>query len=172
MRSLLFVIPCLALVLVPARADDVKKDPAEVRAKYRKQSADVLKIVEPVKVSEVFSYKDGGTIGIELTDAKDKKHLFCLDGRFLPTKEHPNEKGTRNLFMNATHPTRQDAKMVEMRGPEESALYGVMLRWADKHPQKGALYNDRLNLDVDRKEFGNLEQIRVFFLKLDSRFTR
>ena len=60
--------------------------------------------------------------------------------------------------------------MVEMRGPEESALYGVMLRWADKHAQKDALYNDKIELS--QKDHGNLVQIRGFFLKLDARFTR
>jgi hypothetical protein len=168
MRKLLVGIPCVLLALVAGRADDVKDDPvAQTRAKYAKQSAEVLKITEPVKVSDVFYYKDGGTIGIELTDAKDKKHLFCLDGRL---SENPKGKGTRNLFVGATYPTRDGAKMVDIRGPEESALYGVMLRWANKHPQRDALYNDKI--DLTRKEFGNLWEIRAFFLKLDARFVQ
>jgi hypothetical protein len=171
MTRLLLGIPCLFLALMTGRADGVKKDPvAETRAKYAKQSAEVLKIVEPVKVSNVFYWKDGGSIGIELTDAKDKKHLFCLDGRFLPSKEQPNEKGTRNLYIGANHPTRKDAKKVEMRGPEESALYGVMLRWANKHPHREAIFNEKL--DLNQKDHGNLWEIRAFFLKLDARFTQ
>ncbi len=171
MNSLLLGIAWLFLALMPAWADEPQKDPAaEIRAKYAKQSAEVLKIVEPVKVSDVFYWKDGGSIGIELTDAKGNKHAFCLDGRFLPTKEQPNEKGTRNLFVGATHPTHKGAKKVEMRGLEESALYGVMLRWADKHPQRDALYNEKV--DLNAKEFGNLWEIRAFFLRLDARFVK
>ena len=118
----------------------------------------------------MFYYKDGGTIGVEITDAKNKKHLFCLDGRFLATKDEPNEKGTRNLYLGVTHPTQAGAKKVDMRGPEEAALYGVMLRWANAHPHRDALYNEKI--DVNRKEFGNLWEIRGFFLRLDARFVQ
>src|SRR5262249_3702022 len=133
-------------------------------AKFAKQSADALKIAEPVQVSEVFYYKDGGTIGIVLTDAKGVMHSFCLDGR----KEAG--KSTGNLFVGATYPNRKGAKMVDARGAEESPLYGVMLRWANKHPQRDALYNEKS--DLNAKEFGNLWEIRAFFLRLDARFVR
>jgi hypothetical protein len=162
MKKMLLGIAWLGFAIGPTSANDDQKDPvAETRAKYVKQSAEVLDIVEPIKVSEVFYYKDGGTIGIEITDAKDKKHLFCVDGR---------EKGTRNLYLGATYPTRAGAKKVDIRGPEESALYGVMLRWANKHPNQEALYNEKI--DLDHKDFGNLWQIRAFFLRLDARFVQ
>jgi len=140
----------------------------ETRARYAKLSADVLKIVEPVKVLDVAYWKDGGSIGLVLSDANGREHAFCLDGRSLPTKEHPDEQGTRNLFLGATHPTRKGAKAVARRGPEESALYGVMLRWANKHPQRVALYNEKTGLSPN--EIGNLWEIRQFFLRLDRRF--
>ncbi len=171
MKMILFALACLGFVSVSTSANDVQKDPvAETRAKYVMHSAQVLNIAEPIKVSQVFYYKDGGTIGIEITDAKENKHLFCLDGRFLPTKEQPNEMGTRNLYLGATHPTKSGAKKVEVRGSEESALYGVMLRWANKHPHRDALYNEKM--DLNRKDFGNLWEIRSFFLKLDARFVQ
>ena len=157
------------LAAVPA--DEAKPEPrTAIRARYAKQSAAVLKIDEPVKVSKAFYWKDGGSIGILLTDAKGKEHAFCLDGRPLPSKEHPNEQGTRNLFVGATHPTKPGAKMVDVRGPEESALYSIMLRWADKHPQRAALYDEKNPLD--QKEFGDLWEIRRFFLRLDARFMK
>lgn len=171
MKKMLLGLACLGLAIMPASANDAKTDPmAAIRAKYVKQSGEVLNIVEPIKVSEVFYYKDGGTIGIEITDAKGKKHLFCLDGRSLPTKEEPNAKGTRNLYLGATYPTKSGARKVDLRGPEESALYGVMLRWADKHPQREALYNEKI--DLNPKDFGNLWEIRAFFLRLDARFVQ
>lgn len=167
MKRLLIALAGCFLVLVGGRAEEAteKKDPvAEKRAKYARHSAEVLKIVEPVKVTDVFYYKDGGTIGIELTDAKNKKHLFCLDGGGLD--------GTRprNLHIGVSYPGRPGGKMVEWCGPEESALYGVMLRWANNHPQKVALF-DR-DFDLNYNEFGNLWEIRAFLLKLDSRFAR
>ena len=163
--SLMLVVTFFFAALMSGRTEPAKGDPvAETRAKYAKQSAKVLKIVEPIKVSNVYYWKDGGSLGIELTDAKGKKHLFCLDGRNL------KGSGTRNLFVGDIYPSRPGAKMVEIRGPEESALYGVMLRWADKHPKREALYNGKINLN--QKEDGNLWEVREFFLRLDARFTR
>ena len=55
------------VLLAGGNATDVKKDPrASARAQYAKHSADALQIVEPVKISRVFYWKDGGTVGIEL----------------------------------------------------------------------------------------------------------
>jgi hypothetical protein len=158
----------ILLLLPTVWADGVKTDKAtETRAKYAKESSDALKIAEPIRVTAVHQFKDGGTIGIELTDAKDRKHEFCLDGRSL---EDANRKGTRNLFVGAVYPTRPGARNVEVRGPEESAFYGVMLRWANKHPQREALYNEKIVLNT--KEFGDLWEVRTFFLKLDARFVQ
>ena len=148
MRSLSLSITCFSFVLMAVLGCDGNADPvARIRAKYIKQSADVLKIADPVRIAQTFAWKDGGSIGIELIDAKDTKHLFCMDGRFLPTKESPDEKGTRNLFIGAIHPTKPGAKMVEFRGPEESALYGVMLRIVNKHPEREVL----LAKEIDEK---------------------
>src|SRR5437016_1017764 len=173
MKYLLILVVCLCLGFGWTPADEAKKETAaETRARYAKQSAEVLKIAEPVEVSKVYYWKDGGSIGIELTDAKKAKHLFCLDGRMLPSKDRPNDKevGTRNLFIGATYPTGKEAKKVELRGPEESALYGVMLRWANKHPKRATLFD--ASIDLNRKEDGNLWEIRAFLLKLDARFTQ
>jgi hypothetical protein len=163
MKRVLLAIPCLFLALAIGRTEPAKGDRvAETRTKYAKQPADALKIAEPVKVSNVFYWKDGGSIGIELTDAKERKHLFCLDGR------NEKEGGTRNLYVGADYPTKTGAAKASVL--EESALYGVMLRWADKHPKREALYNEKLDLNL--KENGNLWEIRAFFLRLDGRFTR
>ena len=161
MRMMLLAIVCFVLALTTGRADEAKKETAtDIRARYAKRSAEILKIVEPVKVSNVYYWKDGGSLGIELTDAKEKKHLFALDGRL--------KGGPRNLYIGATYPGGQGSKMVEVFGPEESALYGVMLRWANKHPQREALYDGKI--DLSGAEHGNLWEVRAFFLRLDQRF--
>ena len=41
--------------------------------------------------------------------------------------------------------------MVEFRGPEESALYGVLLRMIDKHKEKDAI----LTMEIDQKVWGD-----------------
>jgi hypothetical protein len=161
-----------------ATADDVKKDPrASARAKYAKHSADALKIVEPVKITRVFYFKDGGTAGIELTDAKDMKHPFCLyppGGAGLPQKDK-QPKIIPNLFIGATHPTQAGAKMVALGGPEESALYGVLLRVIDKHKEKDAILTKEIdqNLWDTRKLWGaDLFETHAFFHRLEGHFLK
>ena len=139
MKFLLSAVACGFALLAGGQAADVQKDPrVSARAKYAKHSADALQIVEPVKMSRVFYWKDGGTVGIELTDAKDKKHAFSLyspGGAGLPEKDK-KPKIILNLFIGAAHPGHQGAKMVDFGGPEESALYGVLLRAIDKHKEQ------------------------------------
>lgn len=164
-----FAFPLVAwFVFLPGVSAVDKGDSEEIRARFRKRSAEPLGIVEPIKITRVAYFKDGGTVGIEVTDAKNRTHEFSLDGRFLPTKDEPNNVGTRNLYLGAMHPTRKDARKVEHGGPEEQALYGVLLRWADAHPQRDSLYDEAKSLP---ETSGDLWETRAFFLKLDRRFT-
>ena len=172
------MVTCWFALLAGGNAADVKKDPrASARAEYAKRSADALQIVEPVKISRALGYKDGGTVGIELTDAKDKKHSFCLyspGGAGLP-EENKKQRIILNLFIGAAYPTNPGAKMVAVRGPEESALYGVLLRAIDKHKEKDAI----LAKDIDfklweaRKLWGtDLLATHTFFHRLESHFLK
>jgi hypothetical protein len=178
MRCLLVAVAFGFVLLAGSNAADVEKDPrVSARAKYAKHSADALKIVEPVKISGVFGWKDGGTVGLELTDAKDKKHAFCLyspGGAGLPEKDK-KPRIILNLFIGAAYPTHEGAKMVDVCGPEESALYGVLLRAIDKHKEKDAI----LAKDIDAKVWGarklwgtNLLETHTFFHRLESHFLK
>jgi len=177
MKSLLFPVVCSFVVFAVANADE-KKDPrVSARAKYAKQAGDVLNIVEPVKLSRGFGWKDGGTVGIELLDTKGKKHSFSLyspGGAGLPVENKP-PKIIPNLFIGAAHPKDQGAKMVAVRGPEESALYGVLLRAIDQHPEKEALLAKEIDekLWTDRKLWGTgLLDFHTFFHRLESHFLK
>ena len=161
-------IPFFAAILFAAASLDAsepakEKDnsPAAIRAKYLKASADILKIAEPIQSVEVFYWKDGGSIGIVLKDAKKKDHAFALDGRM---------KGARDLYVGANYPGGKGSRIVEFRGPEESALYAVLLRWVENHKHRKQIYDD--NADLNRAEFGNLWEFRAFFFRLDQRFTK
>lgn len=150
MRILLSAVTCWLVFPACGNAAEAKKDPqTSARALYAKHSADALQIAEPIKISRVVTWKDGGTVGIELTDARDKKHSFSLysaSGAGLPEKDQkPNV--ILNLFIGATHPSHQAAKRVDVRGPEEAALYGVLLRAIDKHTEKDAI----LAREIDQK---------------------
>ena len=141
MRRLLSAVAFWFVLLAGSNAADVHQDPrVSARAKYAKHSADALKIVEPVRIAKVFEWKDGGTVGLELTDAKGKKHAFCLyspGGAGLPEKDK-KPRIVLNLFIGAAYPTDEGAKMVDVCGPEESALYGVLLRAIESHQEKDA----------------------------------
>ena len=178
MKYLLAGVAFWFVVLAGVNAHDVPKDPrASARAKYTKHSADALKIVEPVKITRVFSWKDGGTVGIELTDASDKKHAFCLyspGGAGLPEKDK-KPKIILNLFVGATYPTGEGAKMVDLGGPEESALYGVLLRAVDMHKEKDAILARNIDekLWEARKLWGtDVLATHTFFHRLESHFLK
>lgn len=165
---------CCFVLLAGGISDSAKKDPRAIaRAKYAKHSADTLKIVEPVKVSRVFYWKDGGTVGLEITDAKDKKYSFCL---YPPTGlEDDKRKVIPNLFIGAAYPTDQNSKAVDVRGPEEAALYGVLLRAIDNHKEKDAILAKDIdkNLWETRKLWGtDLFEIHTFFHRLEGHFLK
>ncbi len=116
---------------------------ADIRARYAARSPELLTIAEPVKVSETFIWLDGGTYGIELTDAQGKKHSFCLrqtgdDGGGVPPP---------NLFIGAPHFAQPGAKMVDVRGSEEADLYGVLLRWIGQQQVPEAFLDPRRSPD-------------------------
>lgn len=175
MKPLFAAVAFGLAVLASGSAEGVARDPrASARAKYAKQSAAPLGTVEPVTISRAVFYKDGGTSGLELTDAARKKHAFSLfsPGDGPPGKDGPPE-GIPNLFVGASHPTFQGARKAEVRGPEEAALYGVLLRTIDK--EKDAI----LGKDVDvkaceaRKLFGTgLVETRTFFHRLEGHFLK
>jgi hypothetical protein len=162
MKTLIFGLACLAVtVLARTPEDDAKKgDPQSVRAALAKKPCKVLAIVEPVEVSEAFYWKDGGSIGLELKDAKGKVHRFALDGR---------AKKPSCLFVGVTYPSDAAGKRVEIQGVEEQELYAVLLRWVNGHPQRDALFDGAKKLDESKQR---LWEFREFFLRMDRRLVK
>jgi len=146
-------------IAVASNPEPAKKaDLESLRAAYAKKPVKALAIVEPVEIKEVFYWKDGGSIGLELKDAKGVIHAFALDGRF---------KKSRNLFLGVNYPNETKGKQVDIWGAEEQELYSVLLRLVNRHPQKEALLDGTKKLD-DSKE--RLWEFREFFLRIDDRF--
>jgi hypothetical protein len=130
-----------------------KLSPREAtRAKYRKHSAAALQIAEPVTV-QAFYFKDGGTIGLELTDSNGKKHSFCHEA-FGP------------LYLGATHRSNKNAKPANSDEPME-VLYGVLVRWIDQHAHRDAFYD--LANDLTNAKYRDLWELRAFYLRLEDR---
>ncbi len=167
-----------AFVFFAVVGAEIERDPrSTARAKYAKRPGDALSFVEPVKVIRGVGWKDGGTVGLELVDANDKKHTYSLypaSGAGLPVKDLP-PKIIINLFTGATHPGHQGAKMVEVRGPEESALYAVLLRAIAKHKDKEAIFAKEIDEDLWTKRglWGtDMLSIHTFFHRLESHFLK
>jgi hypothetical protein len=153
---------CLALGSAGA-SDDVKpkgekRDLESARAAMAKRVCKALTIAEPVEVKDVLYWKDGGSIGLELKDAKGTIHRFAWDGR---------AKQARTLFVGVTYPSEKEGKQVEIWGAEEQDLYAVLLRYVNRHAQKAALLDSSLKLDESKER---LWEFREFFFRLDDRF--
>jgi hypothetical protein len=146
MRTSLFLV-AVVLTLCAGHACGYPTDPertALVRATYENVPADVLGIVEPVRGMQSDAYEDGGTAFVRFTDARGTPFVACLDGR--ERVEDPgdgkdfwtsNLEAIENyhLYLDAQYPTDATAVQVLVRGPEESALYGLLLRWAKNQPR-------------------------------------
>jgi hypothetical protein len=135
-----------------------KPDLQSLRAAFAEKPCKALAIVEPVEVKEVFYWKDGGSIGLELKDAKGTVHQFALDGR---------AKNPRCLFLGVNYPSEKTGKRVDIWGVEEQELYSVLLRWVNRHPQRDALFDAAKKLDESKQR---LWEFRAFFLRMDDRF--
>jgi hypothetical protein len=135
-----------------------KPDLEALRAAFAKKPVKTLTLVEPVEIKDVFYWKDGGSIGLELKDAKGTVHAFALDGRF---------KKSRSLFLGVNYPNETKGKQVDVWGAEEQELYAVLLRLVNNHPQKQALFDGAKKLDDSKQR---LWEFREFFLRMDDRF--
>ena len=94
---------------------------------YRDYPSDTLGITEPVEVKESAVWEDGGTTFLVLKDASGTEFKACLDGRDFggPYKD---------LYLGAVHPENDGAYSVGIAGPEEAALFAVLVRYFDAHP--------------------------------------
>jgi hypothetical protein len=122
-HRLLFTIACI-LLLVPTLAtpDEPARPTAErvklVRQMYAKLPCDILELAEPARI--VAAQSDGRALTLLLADANDKKlTIHLLKG--------PGELADSLLLAAGRLPAR---------GPEESAVYGLLLRLSAKPPEK------------------------------------
>jgi hypothetical protein len=109
---------------------------------YEKLPCEILGFAEPAKkVVEALALLDGGTMVLVLQDAKDNKLSIRFDGKL--------DSKTRGSLFLATG-------RLPPRGPEESAVYGLLLRFSAKPP--------------DNTPKADLEAVGGFLAVLDERF--
>jgi hypothetical protein len=117
---------------------------ALVRATYENVPPDILGLVEPVEVDGGSAYWDGGTSYVRLTDARGTEFVACLDGRMRVLDPDVDTDfwtvsmeyiESRHLYLHAKYPSDSTAVEIPIRGPEEAAFYGLLLRWAKSQPR-------------------------------------
>ena len=124
-HRLVFTVTTTLLLVIALHGADEPAKPSTptvdrvklVRAMYKKLPGEILGLAEPSKKLTVSAAFDGGSIRIEVLDAKDKKLIIGLD-RKLGTK-------TRDSLSIST---KDGQVRLPHRGPEESAVYGLLLR--------------------------------------------
>lgn len=138
----------VSLLIANAASDDQDVPPRvqTVRSMYRHMPSSILGIADPISVIWGTGYDDGGTIAIRLMDATGQELEVCLDRRLyisprdstwaqLSYSERMERREQSHLmYLDATYPTASGAHPVRLRGPEESAVYAMLIRWAEKNP--------------------------------------
>jgi hypothetical protein len=126
----------------------------QVRALYSKLPSDILKIKEPVTVVDVEFTRIPLASIVILKDAAGQQLFVRRDqGLDTPTPDA--------LFLSRVAPFKQETRLGD-RGPEELAVYGLMIRWLEAELKKP--YDDRL----DRWTMNDVEQ---FLNRSDRRYT-
>ncbi len=175
-----FLIVAAACVAQVSTLDAEEKKTARfqsvgaARDACRNTPADVLKVVEPIRVVDCIYWEDGGSCGVEFVDARKRIFRMCLDQRLPPLHEVPHGTIVRcppsHVFVGVMHPDEEDGRKVARLGPEELALYGLMLRWFEKHPHAHGIA-DRKGLDAAVIDNDAARVYHVLIRDLDYRFT-
>jgi len=86
----------------------------------------------PIEVKEALIYRDDGTIGITVEDARGQKLSFCLDGRLKEqtfwTLFHDTSKD-RALYLGGLHPSDPQAQKLIKSGEIEGFILIMLQDW-------------------------------------------
>lgn len=130
-RQIPLIVCCLAFPGDDGKIDAESTLPTDrvqtVRKLYAQLPSQVLDIAEPVTLESGDFLFDGGTMFVILEDANGKRFSATLDGRAkgpFPAKF----KYSRLQIGNANRIGSGKPRL--LRGPEEAALYGLLIRWS------------------------------------------
>jgi hypothetical protein len=160
------VVIALSLLVVspPGRAGDPGGLTADrikvVRATYEKVPPTILGIKEPIRVTQCADQAEPLVSALVLVDANETYHHFdwWRDKRKFRNAEYDRIYW---LYYKGIRGERKGKFRLAVRGPEEHALYGLLLRWA------AAKEKDR-NISLFDK--GMVKNVNALLKKLDGRF--
>jgi len=141
--------------------------PVTVRARYVQWPADILKVKEPIQITAAGIIPDGGTLTVTLRDRDGHELKACLDGRMGTPGVDPEP---RHVYIGAGYVGDPNGRKVLVCGPEESALYGLLLRWAAGQPRSKEI----AAMDIHRGHAANpiLWEVHRFLKALEWRFSQ
>ncbi len=130
-RPALVVAALSMLIISPGgRAEGPGADRIKaVRATYEKVPPTILGIKEPIRVTQCSEGKVPVVFAVILVDADDVHHYFTW---WLDKGKYQNAEFDRIywLYHKGIAGERKGKFRLATRGPEEDALYGLLLRWA------------------------------------------
>lgn len=138
---------------------------AAVHAIYSSISPEILGVTEPITIVNAGRPEPPGALFVRLTDANGKKLLACIDTRL---RAPGDTLGQALVYFGVEHFDDPGAIAVIQLGPEESALYGLLLRWASSRPT----YEDLLRVPEEQRtaEQANTFGALMFLRLLDFRY--
>lgn len=156
-----------ASLVVPGpggRAEEPKGSPADrvkvVRATYEKLPPTILGVKEPIRVVQCSHARVPVYVTLMLTDADGVNDTFTW---WLDKGKFQNEEYDRIDWVRYKGPSSagEPRFRLPVRGPEEDAFYGLLLRWA-------AAKEKEKEITLFDKEM--LKQVNLLLDKLDERF--
>jgi hypothetical protein len=147
----------------PARPSAARID--SIRASYAAFPATILRVHEPIQVLWSDIYLDGGTQGLRFSDATSRIIKCCLDQRIHDPLDDPSP---HLMYFGVEYP--DPAHGVLIRGPEESALYGLLIRYVQAHAQWDSAIDARSVL-LAGSEGARFPLVRRLLSSLDRRFS-
>jgi hypothetical protein len=134
--------------------NELKSLVGEESARHAKRSCRKLDIAESVQVKDAKGYWDGGSRDLTLIDAKGVEYKFKIWHGF---------HGPMDI---ARSDREGKPERVELAGPEEQDLYGVLLRWIPAHPRRDALLGKQ---DLDPVKDRVLAEASQFYARMRRR---
>jgi hypothetical protein len=119
-----------------------------------------LSFKEPITIEWIDIYRDGGSIGVLLVDAKGQGLSFHVDGAFgSPTRDR--------LFINSSSPSHKPAELIPKGDKREKAIIQILKTILDREfsaEEQTALrgsYGRRKLSEEERKAALNLSVIET-----------
>ena len=121
---------------------------------------ELQKLTPPITIEKIDIFRDGGSIGVGLSDSTGVRYEFCIDGRI---SSHTLDR----VYGNAFYPGMEDATMVPQGGREEGKIIALLQGYLDGKFSKED--QGRLRNAYGRRKLNEGERIAALSLNVIDR---